>query len=162
MPPVVARSGKSRAVLRAFEVKNCPREWTALVWQVDAVAADQLMLVARNVRRLRSVSGYSQSELARRAGLAKQTLSSIEAGDANPTVVTLAAIAEALGIPLSATSGRAHGDYYPAGRKSACAYADPPNAREGISAFECVRYIRRPTGRAARWQRTTSTHCRRK
>lgn len=65
------------------------------------MAADQLMLAARNVRRLRSESGYSQSELARRAGLAKQTLSSIEAGDANPTVVTLAAIAEALGIPLS-------------------------------------------------------------
>jgi transcriptional regulator with XRE-family HTH domain len=65
------------------------------------VAADKFDLVARNVRRLRHERGYSLSELARRANLAKQTLSSIEAGQANPTVLTLAAIAAALGIPVA-------------------------------------------------------------
>ena len=42
------------------------------------MAADKFDLVARNVRRFRHERGYSLSELARRAGLSKQTLSSIE------------------------------------------------------------------------------------
>jgi transcriptional regulator with XRE-family HTH domain len=58
-------------------------------------------LVARNVRRLRHERGYSLSELARRAALAKQTLSSIEAGQANPTLVTLCEIAAALAVPVA-------------------------------------------------------------
>lgn len=65
------------------------------------MTADRFQVVARNVRRLRRERGYSQSELARRAGLAKQTLSSIEAGEANPTVLTLTAIADALAVPAS-------------------------------------------------------------
>jgi transcriptional regulator with XRE-family HTH domain len=65
------------------------------------VASDRFDLVARNVRRLRHERGYSISELARRASLAKQTLSSIEAGEANPTVLTLTAIAAALEIPVA-------------------------------------------------------------
>jgi transcriptional regulator with XRE-family HTH domain len=65
------------------------------------VTADKFHLVARNVRRLRRERGYSQSELARRAGLAKQTLSSIEAGEANPTVLTLTAVAGAIGVPVA-------------------------------------------------------------
>jgi transcriptional regulator with XRE-family HTH domain len=58
-------------------------------------------LVARNVRRLRHERGYSLSELARRASLAKQTLSSIEAGQANPTVLTLSEVAAALEVPIA-------------------------------------------------------------
>jgi transcriptional regulator with XRE-family HTH domain len=68
---------------------------------VIAVTADKFSLVARNVRRLRRERGYSQSELARRAELAKQTLSSVEAGEANPTVLTLTAIADALAVPVA-------------------------------------------------------------
>jgi transcriptional regulator with XRE-family HTH domain len=68
---------------------------------VVVVTADKVQLVARNVRRLRRDRGYSQSELARRADLAKQTLSSIEAGETNPTVLTLSAIAEALRVPVA-------------------------------------------------------------
>ena len=63
--------------------------------------ADRFDLVARNVRRFRHERGYSLSELARRAGLAKQTLSGLEAGQANPTVLTLTTIATALGIPVA-------------------------------------------------------------
>jgi len=57
-------------------------------------------LVARNVRRFRQERGLSMGELARRAGLAKQTLSSIEQAQGNPTVDTLALLAEALGVSL--------------------------------------------------------------
>ena len=65
------------------------------------MAAGKLELIARNVRRLRLERGYSLSELARRADLAKQTLSSIEAGQANPTILTLTGIAAALEIPVA-------------------------------------------------------------
>src|SRR5689334_18957705 len=67
----------------------------------EHVTVDKFCLVARNVRRLRRERGYSQSELARRAELSKQTLSSIEAGEANPTVLTLTAIAGALAVPVA-------------------------------------------------------------
>ncbi|MET8977090.1 XRE family transcriptional regulator [Streptomyces sp. NPDC004539] len=58
-------------------------------------------LVAHNVRLLRERRGLSQTELARRAGLAKQTLSRLEQGTGNPTVDTLFAIAAALRVPVA-------------------------------------------------------------
>jgi len=58
------------------------------------------LLVAANVRRLRHERGLSMGELARRAGLAKQTLSTIEQGQGNPTVETLGLVAAALGVTL--------------------------------------------------------------
>jgi transcriptional regulator with XRE-family HTH domain len=57
-------------------------------------------LVARNVRRFRQERGISMGQLARRAGIAKQTLSTIEQGQGNPTVETLGLIAEALDVTL--------------------------------------------------------------
>jgi transcriptional regulator with XRE-family HTH domain len=42
-------------------------------------------VVARNVRLLREQRGLSLAELARQAGLAKQTLSNLEQGAGNPT-----------------------------------------------------------------------------
>ena len=59
---------------------------------------DHNELVARNVRRFRRERGFSLGELARRSGLAKQTLSKIEQGLGNPTVGTLAALGGALDI----------------------------------------------------------------
>ncbi|MDX1873259.1 helix-turn-helix transcriptional regulator [Mycolicibacterium sp. 120266] len=56
-------------------------------------------LVARNVRRFRRERGMSLGELARRSGLAKQTLSKIEKGTGNPTVETLALLGAALDLP---------------------------------------------------------------
>jgi len=61
---------------------------------------DSNELVARNVRRYREERRLSLGELARRAGLSKQTLSKIELGIGNPTVGTVAAIANALGLSL--------------------------------------------------------------
>src|SRR3954466_14857550 len=57
--------------------------------------------LAANVRRLRIARHMSLSELARATGIGKATLSSIENGRANPTVGTLAAVAEALRVPVA-------------------------------------------------------------
>nr|WP_257018986.1 XRE family transcriptional regulator [Streptomyces sp. TLI_235] len=57
--------------------------------------------MARNVRLLREQRGLSLAELARQAGLAKQTLSKLEQGTGNPTVDTLFAISSALGVPVT-------------------------------------------------------------
>ncbi|WP_340377847.1 XRE family transcriptional regulator [Streptomyces sp. SS7] len=58
-------------------------------------------VVARNVRLLREQRGLSLAELARQAGLAKQTLSKLERGAGNPTVDTLFSISTALGVPVT-------------------------------------------------------------
>lgn len=49
----------------------------------------------------RSQRGMSAAELARRAGISKTTLSNLEAGEGNPTVGTLDALAVALRIPMT-------------------------------------------------------------
>jgi XRE family transcriptional regulator, regulator of sulfur utilization len=64
--------------------------------------------VAENVRALRLARGLSLNELATASGTGKATLSRIEAADANPTVETLYALADALGVPfgsLTAVTG---------------------------------------------------------
>lgn len=62
--------------------------------------ADHARMVGLNVRRFRLERGLSMGELARRAGLSKQTLSTVEQGQGNPTVETLGLVADALEIPL--------------------------------------------------------------
>ncbi|MFC3371016.1 helix-turn-helix domain-containing protein [Glutamicibacter protophormiae] len=59
-------------------------------------------VVAGNVRRFRRERELSLGELAKRAGLSKQTLSKIEAGEGNPTVSTLEMICQGLGVRLGA------------------------------------------------------------
>jgi transcriptional regulator with XRE-family HTH domain len=56
--------------------------------------------VARNIRRLREREGVSLGALATRSGVGKATLSRLEAGQGNPTVETLYALADALGVTL--------------------------------------------------------------
>lgn len=58
--------------------------------------------VGPRVRALRGERGLSLSELARRAGIGKATLSGLEAGTRNPTLETLYAVTTALGLPLTA------------------------------------------------------------
>lgn len=55
-------------------------------------------VIARNVRRFREERGLSIGELGRRSGLAKQTIASIESGTGNPTILTVGALASALGV----------------------------------------------------------------
>lgn len=54
------------------------------------------------IRRLREAAALSLSELARRSGVGKATLSQLEAGERNPTLDTLYAITTALQVPLGA------------------------------------------------------------
>lgn len=58
-------------------------------------------MIGAALQRERLKSGQSLSALAARAGIAKSTLSLLEAGKGNPSVETLWALATALGIPFS-------------------------------------------------------------
>ncbi|MER6978076.1 helix-turn-helix domain-containing protein [Streptomyces carpinensis] len=58
--------------------------------------------VGRRLRELRTARGLSLSELARRSGVGKGTLSELESGTRNPTLETLYALTTALNRPLSA------------------------------------------------------------
>lgn len=60
-----------------------------------------LSTIATAIRRERARMGISSAELARRAGIAKSTLSQLEAGTGNPSVETLWSIAVVAGVPFS-------------------------------------------------------------
>lgn len=57
--------------------------------------------IARTLRREREAASLSVSELARRAGISKATVSQLESGAGNPSVETLWALGVALGIPFA-------------------------------------------------------------
>ncbi|THA50142.1 helix-turn-helix domain-containing protein [Streptomyces sp. A1136] len=57
--------------------------------------------VGSRLRQLRKVRGWSLSELARRSGIGKGTLSELESGGRNPTLETLYCLTTALEVPLS-------------------------------------------------------------
>ncbi|WP_428954132.1 helix-turn-helix domain-containing protein [Streptomyces sp. cg35] len=58
--------------------------------------------IAAALRRERTRAGLSLSELAKRAGIAKSTLSQLEAANGKPSVETLWALGVALDVPFSA------------------------------------------------------------
>jgi transcriptional regulator with XRE-family HTH domain len=60
-----------------------------------------LAAIATALRRERQRAGVSMGELAKRAGVAKSTLSQLESGTGNPSVETLWALGVALGVPFS-------------------------------------------------------------
>ncbi|MFG1608307.1 helix-turn-helix domain-containing protein [Actinoplanes sp. NPDC049265] len=60
-----------------------------------------LATIAAALRAERERAGISLAELARRAGVAKSTLSQLEAGTGNPSIETLWSLGVALGIPFS-------------------------------------------------------------
>ncbi|MEU4553194.1 helix-turn-helix domain-containing protein [Micromonospora violae] len=63
--------------------------------------AAPLATIAAALRRERERVGVSLTELAHRAGVAESTLSHLESGTGNPSVETLWALGDALGVPLS-------------------------------------------------------------
>jgi transcriptional regulator with XRE-family HTH domain len=65
------------------------------------VSEAPLTAIAAALRRERERAGLTLSEVARRAGLAKSTLSQLESGTGNPSVETLWALGVALGVPFS-------------------------------------------------------------
>ncbi|MFF4276377.1 helix-turn-helix domain-containing protein [Streptomyces sp. NPDC001536] len=68
----------------------------------DSSSRLPLEWIAGALRRERARVGLSLSELAKRAGIAKSTLSQLEGASGNPSVETLWALAVALGVPFSA------------------------------------------------------------
>jgi transcriptional regulator with XRE-family HTH domain len=64
-------------------------------------ATAPLAAIAGALRRERQRVGLSLTELARRAGIAKSTLSQLEAATGNPSIETLWALAVALDVPFS-------------------------------------------------------------
>ena len=60
-----------------------------------------LELIAASLRRERRRTGLTLTEVARRAGIAKSTLSQLESGAGNPSLETLWAICVALDAPFS-------------------------------------------------------------
>ncbi|WP_019631694.1 helix-turn-helix transcriptional regulator [Actinomadura atramentaria] len=57
--------------------------------------------VARTVRSLRALHGWSLDDLAGRSGVSKGVLVGLEQGRGNPNLTTLIRISEALGVPLT-------------------------------------------------------------
>lgn len=64
-----------------------------------------LINLGARLRELRAERALTLSELARRAGVGKGSLSEIESGRRNPTVETLYAICQPLEVPLTALLG---------------------------------------------------------
>jgi len=67
-------------------------------------------VAAELIARIRKMTGFSQTELARRSGLDRSVLSAYEHGRRQPSVAALARIAEAAGMELrlaTATSAAA-------------------------------------------------------
>src|SRR5262249_10576592 len=56
---------------------------------------------AGRLQQLREAAALSQYELAKRAGLTRQTLSRLEAGGSEPTWTTVRLLARVLGIPVA-------------------------------------------------------------
>jgi transcriptional regulator with XRE-family HTH domain len=68
--------------------------------QSQNLAQDLARNLARNLERIRAARNFSQSELARRAGLPRSTVSHVESGQGNPSLQNLARIAGVLGVGL--------------------------------------------------------------
>ncbi|MER7757287.1 XRE family transcriptional regulator [Kitasatospora sp. NPDC097643] len=68
-------------------------------------------VLAANLKRVRGQRGLSLSELSRRAGIGKATLSQLESGTGNPTLETVLALSRVLGVPISdLVDGRPSGE----------------------------------------------------
>lgn len=75
----------------------------------DSERDDRRRDVGERISALRTERGLSLSALARAAGIGKGSLSELEAGQRNPTLDTLYAVAGPLGVPLTALLGEASG-----------------------------------------------------
>ncbi|WP_019200591.1 helix-turn-helix domain-containing protein [Tsukamurella sp. 1534] len=64
-----------------------------------------ILAIAAGIQRERARVGWTMAELARRAGVAKSTLSQLEAGTGNPSIETLWALANALEVPFAQLLG---------------------------------------------------------
>jgi transcriptional regulator with XRE-family HTH domain len=93
--------------------------------------------LATNVRRMRIARSLSLSELARATPISKGTLSSIEGGDSNPTVLTLGALASALRVTVGELLAELEGPEVIVRRGAAAAWHE----EEGVRVRELERAI---------------------
>jgi transcriptional regulator with XRE-family HTH domain len=92
----------TRACVRQAEQIDVWSEHVGNGSQAEGAGPPALIsLIAASIRRERDRAGLSLTELARRAGIAKSTLSQLESGVGNPSVETLWALGVALGVPFS-------------------------------------------------------------
>ncbi len=104
--------------------------------------------IAAALRRERVRAGLSLSELAKRAGIAKSTLSQLEAAGGNPSMETLWALAVALGVPFSALVEP------PAPRVQVIRAGEGPTVRSDRSSYVATLLSASPPARGAtstRW-----------
>jgi len=74
----------------SFDIKNMESRMT-----------QPISMIAKSLVRERQRTGLSLAEIARRAGIAKSTLSQLEAGNGNPSLETLWSLCVALDIPFA-------------------------------------------------------------
>ncbi|TCJ89961.1 helix-turn-helix domain-containing protein [Nocardia alba] len=80
---------------RSTEVRATPE------YQAAYRAAEIAYRLGEQVRQAREARGWTQSELAKRAGMKQNAVSRFEAGDGVPTIPTLERLAGALEVQLS-------------------------------------------------------------
>src|SRR5690606_22628052 len=86
------------------EQKRPVRQAERIDWWSERMTQNSgapLDVIAVSLQRERRRAGLSLTEVARRAGVAKSTLSQLEAGTGNPSVETLWALGVALEVPFS-------------------------------------------------------------
>jgi transcriptional regulator with XRE-family HTH domain len=75
-------------------------------------ASSLVQALSRNLRRLRAERGLSLNDLAARSGVAKATITNLEAGKGNPTVETMCALSVALNVSYGALLAEGEPDVY--------------------------------------------------
>lgn len=85
--------GKARSL-------NSPAAQPPTATLADANDRALLMRIGEQVRRLRASRGMTRKLLAGRSQVSERYLAQLEAGEANPSILLLARLAEALGLPL--------------------------------------------------------------
>jgi transcriptional regulator with XRE-family HTH domain len=58
--------------------------------------------MGKRLRQLRTEKEMSQAALAQRAGLTREYVNRLEAGQQDPSLTTISALAKALGVPVAA------------------------------------------------------------
>ena len=56
--------------------------------------------LGKNLKRIRTAKGITQGDIVRKLGVGRGFISNIENGKANPTLATIAKLAEAVNIPI--------------------------------------------------------------
>ena len=74
---------------------------TFVIKNTEGCMTQPIILIAKSLVRERARTGLSLAEVARRAGIAKSTLSQLESGNGNPSLETLWALCVALDIPFA-------------------------------------------------------------